>query len=181
MKRIDIQSQKHGHVWLLKETQEEVDAYLQEIASTEHWGSPYKETVIPARPDVLNEQGEVIHQGNPEQTIITQAEYTVTVSDVTEQVEQEKAIAKNLARMQFGMQIMAELAYRNQKRLSNGQITVALILTIEEKLAKVQRLLLNGSTGLALQALIEAEIPELPVEEKLHFVTKIQQYLASEV
>lgn len=186
MKRINIQSQKHGLVWLLKENQEEVDAYLQQIASTEHWGSIEKTVVTPAviekqqvevSPGVFEEQDVEI---SPEIVEVIPATYSVEVIDVTEEVEAEEAIKKNLARMQFGMLIMAELAQRNQKRLTQGTITVPLILTIEEKLAKVQRLLLNGSAGLALQALIDADIPELPVEEKAYFVTKIQSYLASE-
>lgn len=108
------------------------------------------------------------------------AEYQIEVVDISSEIAMEKAITKNINRMQFGQRLMAELAAKNQAALIAGTSTIQQVLAAEEKLAKVQRLLLNGSTSLALQELISLDIPELPADLKASFVIKMQEYLANE-
>lgn len=91
MIKITIDSQIHGVVWLLKPSQEEVDAYIEWCHQSEHWGKPAYTEVIPA---VLDENQIEI---TPEQTIEHEAEYSVVVEDISAQVEQEKINAEALA------------------------------------------------------------------------------------
>lgn len=174
MIRLHINSQKHGQLFKDFLTQEDLDAYLSEIG--DHWGKQaWTETI----PEVLDEDGITVI--TPEQTINHPAEFTVSQEDVTSQIDIEKKILKNLARMDFGKLIMAELAQRNQDRLLASETTINDILSAEAKLAVIQRYLLNGSLGIAFQGLQTADIPELPAPEKAYFLTKIQGYLATEV
>ncbi|MFN3453434.1 MAG: hypothetical protein ACK41T_00640 [Pseudobdellovibrio sp.] len=166
MYRLNINSQKHGIVYLDFNTQTEVDNYLANIGT--HWGELERTEVIPA----TEEQAE--------QTIIHPATATYSVEDITAKSKIEKSTSKNMARIIFGQRIMAELAAINQQSLENGQTSVSNILSVEEKLVKVQRLLLNGSLGLALNELINTEIEELSESIKNYFVSKIQTYLNSE-
>ena len=103
---------------------------------------------------------------------------TIEEVDITAESALEALVNKNLARMKFGQQVMAELAAMNQQALVAQEITVAQIIAAEEKLSKVQRLLLNGSTSLALAELNALSIPELPAQTKTYFEAKIANFLA---
>lgn len=157
-------------------SQPEADAWLAKEIANESFGKDAWTETIPAVYDV-----DGITAITPEQTINHPAEFSFTQEDITAQIETEKKIQKNLARMDFGKRIMAELAQRNQDRLLAGETTINDILSAEAKLAVIQRYLLNGSLGIAFQGLQTADIPELPAPEKAYFLTKIQDYLASEV
>lgn len=200
MKRLIIKSEKHGEMYRDFETEAEIQEFID--ASGDHYGHLDYTEIIPAKdavygeapllePEVLDENGVVItpavygeapllQEAQPEQSIFHPATVSYEVVDVTAQINKEKAIAKNLARMEFGQQIMAELAAMNQSALESSQTTVQNILAAEEKLAKVQRLLLNGSLGLAYQILSSLDVPELGTQLKTYFINKIKTYLDNE-
>ena len=144
---------------------EEYEAFLQHLVDINHFG-------LPERPE-LNEMLEPT--GN-----ILPAEYEIIQTDITQQNQEQQLINKNLARIQFGQRLMAELAAKNQIKLSNQLMTIQQVFSLEDKLAKVQSRLVNGSTGLALSELISLDLPEMTTEEKAYFVSKIQDYLNSE-
>lgn len=155
-------------------TQGEVDSWITECEKVEAWGKPAHQVLIPGTKD---EQG---NQLEPDTYQDVPAEYDIIQIDNTEEALLAKGIAKNEARIQFGIKVFAELAYRNKKRLIAGTTTVSEIFTAEEKLAKIQRLLMNSSTEKAYQDMLALDIPELPTEEKSYFLGKIAAYLAAE-
>jgi hypothetical protein len=161
----------HGQDW---PTLEQVQSWIDQVKPTGAWGKPAYTEIIPA---VLDEEGNEV---TPEQTIEHQDEFTIEIEDISQQVAFEKEVQKNLARMQFGARLMAELATGNQAALTAGALTVQQIIEAEAALATVQRLILNGSLGLAVGALQEAKIPHLPDSTKLAFIKKMQDYLAAE-
>lgn len=149
----------------LFDTQEQANAWIELCERNYNFG-------LPERPE-LNEMLEPT--GN-----ILPAEYEIIQTDITQQNQEQQLINKNLARIQFGQRLMAELAAKNQIKLSNQLMTIQQIFSLEDKLAKVQSRLVNGSTGLALSELISLDLPEMTTEEKSYFVSKIQDYLNSE-
>lgn len=180
MIKLTINSQKEGTFWLEKQTQAEVDAYIQWAYESAHWGEPAYTEIIPEVLEIKDELGEVIQTAVPAHDIVHPAEYTIEVTDITAQVSYDKDIAKRVARITFGIQLFAELATRNVIRLKAGTATLAELISAEEKLAKVQRLLGNSSTEVGLQTLENLVIPEIPSSEKTYFIDKIKAYLAAE-
>ena len=69
----------------LRETQAQVDAWIAECESVQAWGKPAWTETILATDDT------------PEHYIQHPAEYTIEVTDITSQVEQEKINAEALA------------------------------------------------------------------------------------
>jgi hypothetical protein len=99
MYKILIHSQKHGEMWLIKQTQEEVDAYLEECKLSQHWGIPSWEQVVPAWvetiPEYTNENGELVPEQviEHEQKVIQHKEtYSIEVVDISKEVEKQKII-----------------------------------------------------------------------------------------
>lgn len=128
----------------------------------------------------LNERPEVDENGI-ETGVILPADYEIIETDVTQEIQFQNLVNKNLNRISFGQTIMAELSSKNQIKLLNNEISLSEIISLEEKLSKVQRYLMNGSTGLALYELQNnVEITELTEEEKTYFITKINNFLNSE-
>lgn len=180
MYKISISSLKHGNPFLTKETQAEVDDYIQWAYDSAHWGEPAYTEIIPEVLEIKDELGEIIQAAVPAHDIVHPSEYTIEVTDITTQVAYEKDIAKRVARINFGTQLFAELATRNVLRLKAGTTTLADLMSAEAKLAVVQRLMANSSTEIALQTLQAAIIPEIPQIEKDFFIAKIAAYLAAE-
>lgn len=172
MKKLIIKSQKNGEMTRNFESEKDIQDFIE--VSGDHYGKvAYTETI----PEAKDADGNVIQ---PEQVINHEATVSFEIVDITAEANKEKLIEKNLARMQFGQQIMAELAAMNQSALETKQTNVTNILAAEEKLAKVQRLLLNGSLGLAYQILGSLDVPELGTQLKTYFLNKIKTYLDSE-
>jgi hypothetical protein len=162
------------------DTQEQAEAWVEQMRDINAFGRSagvyrLEDLSVEEKLTIISQEthGEFLMATIPDQ-------FTVQYQDISAELEIKAKIEKNLARMDFGRQIMAELAQRNQDRLTAAEMTLASVLSLEEKLAKVQRLLLNGSTGLALAELQALVITEISEQEKLYFVNKIQSYLASE-
>jgi len=109
------------------------------------------------------------------------AEFTIEIEDITAAIAYEKSISTNLARMEFGKRLMAELAASNQSDLIQGALTLEQVIEAEASLATIQRLILNGSLGLAAQMLQTTQVPHLSEQKKAYFLNKMQGYLASEL
>jgi hypothetical protein len=116
----------------------------------------------------------------PEKTIEHPAEFEVQIEDITEEVNFQKKVDKNLRRIQFGQRLMAEFAADNQVDLESSTLTLSQIIEMEAALATIQRLILNGSLGLALSSMNSASIPHLSQEKRQKFMQKIENYLAQE-
>lgn len=96
MFKITIKSQKHGELWVEKQTLAEVEEYKQQCAESAHWGKPASVEVIPAQEEIKDESGKVVQEAMPEQVIEHPAEYELVVEDISVQVMQEKVNAECL-------------------------------------------------------------------------------------
>lgn len=117
MFRIDIYSDKEGHFWLKKKTQQEVDEYVQWCKDTHHWGieeqkivvqkyKPAYEELIPGKEAVIAEDGSIIepavdqvliqHPEVPEILEIIPATYKLVIEDISAQVQQEQINTESL-------------------------------------------------------------------------------------
>jgi hypothetical protein len=180
-------------------TQAEADAWIAEGSARQWWGKPaYTEVVQPRiteqqevviTPEVRDEDGNVITPAVTEmQEIVVQeevtiehpAEFEVQIEDVTAEVEYQKQVDKNLRRIQFGQRLMAELAASNQKDIASGVLTIQQVIEAEAALATVQRLVMNGSLGLAKAALEQTTVPHLSEKKKVYFINLISEYLKNE-
>lgn len=176
MFKINIQSEKHGPGFLEFANLAEAQAYIAEVTASEHWGSLEKTIEVPA---VLDEEQNVIE---PATTIVIPATWSYEIIDVTEEKLAEARKAKNVKRINFAIGFMAEIASTNALKLQNNELTLEQVVSAEEKLAKVQRLMYNSSLPLALQEIIaiEATLTEYPQAYKEELKQKIIAYLASE-
>jgi hypothetical protein len=179
-------------------TLEEAQQWLESGSRGEWWGKPAWTEIIPAvtemqevviTPAELDAEGNVITEAvtemqevviTPEQVIEHPAEFTYTIEDISAQVAFEKSIATNIARMEFGKRLMAELAASNQADLIAGSLTVQQVIEAEAALATIQRLILNGSLGLAVGALQQTTIPHMSQAKKDAFLAKMTAYLGAE-
>lgn len=84
MFRISITQKDGSLTWSEKETQELADAWIAQGKLQEWWGKDQWIETIPATEDT------------PEHTIVHPAEFTIEVTDITSQVEQEKINAEAL-------------------------------------------------------------------------------------
>ena len=180
-------------------TIDEANAWLSQGAEGKWWGEPEWTEVIPAVTEetqiqisepIYDDQGNIVVPAQysttvtiiePERTIVHPAEYTVVIEDITAQIEYEKDVAKNLARMEFGKRLMAELAASNQMDLVSGALTVPQIIEAEAALATIQRYISQGSLGLAAQLLQTTTIPHFGDAKKALFLNKMQEYLSNEL
>lgn len=120
MLRLKIVSQKQGTFWIDRETQQEIDAARAEIFETSDMG-------LPERPELDAE-------GNPTGNILP-AEYTIEITDVTEEVEAEKKVSVKLAKQAFGSLFMAQVLVLNDKKLASGELSEADLLAMESDAA----------------------------------------------
>jgi hypothetical protein len=191
---------KNGQVTHLGQftTQAEADAWIAEGTAQQWWGKPAYTEVIPAKkelqevvaqPQVLDDEGNVVQEEikeirevviEPEAAVYHPAEFEVQIEDITEEVNFQKKVDKNLRRIQFGQRLMAEFATDNQIDLESGALTLSQVVEMEAALATVQRLILNGSLGLALSAMNESTFPHLSQEKRQKFMQKIESYLEEE-
>lgn len=108
MFKLTIKSKQQGEFWLTKETQAEVDEYVQWCADSKHWGSPQWIEEIPEVIEVKDEAGEIIIPAQPAYQIVHPAEYEIIVEDITAQIaaEQAQIDAVKVAQQQAGMRLM---------------------------------------------------------------------------
>lgn len=109
MFKITINSQKEGHFWLEKETQAEVDEYIQWAYNSAHWGKPAYTESIPEVLEIKDELGEIIQTAVPAHDIVNPSEYTIEVTDITAQVlaEQTQIQAVKDVQIQAGIRLQA--------------------------------------------------------------------------
>jgi hypothetical protein len=166
-----------------------VNAWLDSNNDSGVWGKPagwyYGKSLTDAEKAIATEVQTVDQNGQdlPDALYLLPKQWSAEVTDVTLELAREARIEKYMRRMDFGKRLMAELAEENLERLSRGETTVPELVSAEAKLEAVQRLLLNGSTSLALGALqqISASLTEYPDSLKIKFISKVQAYLATEV
>ena len=91
MFRVDINSNAQGTFWLQFDTQAEVDTYTQWCVDSKHWGNPQWIEYVSATPDLLDDAGNIVQVGVAAHQIIHPAEYTLTVTDISAQVQAEQA------------------------------------------------------------------------------------------
>jgi hypothetical protein len=192
---------KNGQITHLGQfnTQSEADAWITEGSKQQWWGKPAYTEVIPATiernvviisPEEKDGDGNIVKPAiteiqeviiEPEKEVRHESEFEVIVEDISQQIEHEKKIQKNLNRIQFGHRLLAEFAALNQIDLVNGDVTLTQVAEMEESLAKVQRLIMNGSLTLALDVFSKQEVPWLSETRKNEFIDKISSYLSEEV
>lgn len=109
MFKLTINSQKEGQFWLEKQTQAEVDEYIQWAYDSAHWGKPAYTESIPEVLEIKDELGEVIQTAVPAHDIVHPSEYTIEVTDITAQVlaEQAQIQAVKDAQTQSGLRLQA--------------------------------------------------------------------------
>lgn len=171
--------------------QAEAEAWFNEVAATGAFGklagqymlSQLSEAELATEISRVTEQeilGQIVPLIQPLITIPDQ--FAVSYTDISAEVAHQRKIAKYAARIAFAQQLMAEISATNTDKYESQEMSLAQLIAAEEKLAKVQRLLLNGSTGLALAEIIaiESTLTEYPQSYKDSFKAKIQAFLASE-
>lgn len=170
-------------------TQSEAEAWVDQQNDAGSFGKPAgwyygdalteEEKALATEIQTEDQNGQPIPSGG---LYLLPAQYSVTYTDITVELAEQAEIQKYLTRMEFGKLIMAKLAQKNLKRLMAGETTVEALVSAEAKLEVVQRLLLNGSTSLALGAIQQVSpiLTEYPESLKLELITEIQTYLASE-
>lgn len=170
------------------DTQAEAEAWQSSVAATGAFGK-----TVGAYPlSQLSEQElateisrqELDAEGQPlmEPLVTIPDQFSVSFEDISAELAHQRKIAKYAARIAFAQQLMAEISATNADKYESQEMSLAQLVSAEEKLAKVQRLLLNGSTGLALAEIIaiESTLTEYPQEYKDSLKAKIQAFLASE-
>lgn len=126
MFKITIQSKIHGERWLNKDTQAEVDAYIQWCHDTEHWGK--NSHIVPAQ---LDEQGNVVTE-----EYVIPAEYFITVENIADQVRQDQINKESLEFLASTDWMI--LRHLRQKALSQKtSLTEAEYLQLEQERANV--------------------------------------------
>ena len=97
MFKVNIHSQKHGHMWVLKGTMEDVEAYRVWAAESAHWGKPAWTEQIEAT------ENQAAYQ------IIHPAEYELIVEDISAEIEAEQAQidAIKAAQTQAGLRLQS--------------------------------------------------------------------------
>lgn len=169
-------------------TQDAAETWLNEVAATGAFGKqagtyPLSQLSEEELVSEISRQ-EVDEEGSPlaEPLITIPDQFTTTYNDISAEVAHQRKIAKYAARIAFAQQLMAEISATNADKYEAEEMTLADLVSAEEKLAKVQRLLLNGSTGLALAEIIaiESTLTEYSQEYKNSLKAKIQAFLASE-
>lgn len=169
-------------------TIEEARSWVDQQNDKGAFGKPagwyYESALTPEELATAIEDQELDQNGFPlpDRIYLIPPQYQVTYVDVTQEQKDKEEIEKYLKRMDFGKLIMAKLASKNLKRIIAGETTVEAVVSAEAKLEVVQRLLLNGSTSLALGAIqqISPILTEYPESLKLELIQEIQTYLASE-
>jgi len=166
-----------GNLKFLGEFSDTIQAqeWVDKGSLLERFGKPAYTEIIPP---IIDDEGNELE---PEQTIEHAAEFTVEIVDITEKIEDEKNIQKNLNRMAFGQRLMAELAMQNQKDIAQNLLTVDDVIRTESELRDVQRLISNGSLPLALGLLQTLPLIHMTQEKKAYFIGKITQYLSAEI
>lgn len=173
MFKILIKAQNGGIFFVTFPTLLEAEAYVQEIAASQHWGRP--EQTILQTPAVVDSFGIEIEPA-VYQTI--PATYTVEIVDITAEVERQAGIEKYKKRIEFGKDLMAELSFTNAQALQQGTMTSEQVLQLKTQIAAIKDFLTEGSLGFAAQALEQSQ--GLPSDLKSYFLNKMNAYLASE-
>lgn len=105
MKKLKINSQKHGKLERKFETQGELDLYLETIG--DHWG---KSEWIELIPEVMDDAGNTLE---PAKQIIHPAEYTYEIIDITNEYQKELDIEKRKETREKCLRILDEIAAYN--------------------------------------------------------------------
>lgn len=94
MFRLNINSQKHGLVFLDFSSQIEIDEYIAKNEESGHWGKLAYVEIIPAVDAIFDENGVEINSATPEQVIQHPAtvSYDVTVSPVVQENINKEAL-----------------------------------------------------------------------------------------
>jgi hypothetical protein len=167
MKRLNINSQKHGLRWLEFETQEQLDQYLNTIG--DHWGIIATQQIIPAVIDP-----ETLVEINPEQIINIPGTVEYTVVDITAEIQAKALIETGIKRQELGSKIIAQVfAINEAKGLSAAGFQTMLENTT---LQNIERLLKNGSLRTAktmIQGLDTSIFTEI---EKNQILEMLQDY-----
>jgi hypothetical protein len=170
-------------------TQQEANQWISLNADSGAWGKPQRSLYVEfgktladfgeVESDVLSftESG---YLGQTSKTYVLKQAFLIESEDVTAQIAQQKKVQANLKRMAFGNILMAELAASNQDDIELGALTVAQVVEAEASLATVQRLLMNGSLGLAINLLQNSVIPHMSESKKAFFLLKMTSYMEKE-
>jgi hypothetical protein len=118
---IKVSANKNNQIFIGQfESQELADAWIAECVASNAWG-------LPERPELDADD-------NPTGNILP-AEYTIEITDVTEQVEAEKKVSVKLAKQAFGSLFMAQVLVLNDKKLASGELSEADLLAMESDAA----------------------------------------------
>jgi hypothetical protein len=134
----------------------EAQSWVDECVAYNCWG-------LPERPE-LNELGEPT--GN-----ILPAEYTIEITDITAQVEEETLKAKSKLAINLGGDILAEIRHLNVSKNLSQLAFLALIDDLE--LAKIERLLWLGSFETAKAYVNVYSGSSYTAEEKTYILSMI--------
>lgn len=119
MQKVTINSQKQGQYWLEFQTLAEAEAYKAECIANEKWGKNAYTEIIPAT------------ETEPEQTIDHPAEYTITIEDITAEVEKERKLQDRIKKQEFGAKFMAEVLELIDRKVAAGELSQGDLIAME--------------------------------------------------
>lgn len=159
MLRVTITTRDANTVWLDFPDQTSADAYIAEIAASQHWGSNDFVEVIDARDEVSHEETVTNDDGSTTTTTVIDqpavaaqsidhpATWSYAITDVTAQVSAETLLKKGLEAQTVGASCVAQVYALNEAKFALGTLTSQDFQTIlaDPTLAMIERLLWNGS------------------------------------
>jgi len=119
MQKVTINSQKQGQYWLEFQTLAEAEAYKAECEANQKWGKNAYTEIIPAT------------ETEPEQTIDHPAEYTITIEDITAEVEKERKLQDRIKKQEFGAKFMAEVLELVDRKVLAGELSQGDLIAME--------------------------------------------------
>lgn len=109
------------------------------------------------------------------------AQFTNEIVQNSEAVRKRLGKEKRRARIEFAIDMFADLADENEKDIKAGTMTIEQALAAEVKMAQVQRRMLNSSTEMAYQEMAAMDLSaEYTPEKKAKYVGMVAAFLAAE-
>lgn len=172
MIKVIINSQKHGTVWREFDNQLQVDAYIDEVTLSQHWGrNAWTEVVVP---EVKDELGNMV---TPAETVDHPAEWSWSQEDISAQVLAEKKLEHRIKKQNFGARLIAEITNMNSDKGLDAAGLAALLS--DTSVQMIQDLLWSGSLDFAKAQILAYPGALYTLEEKQALAAKIDAWISA--
>ena len=131
MIKVNIKKQNHITNWAQFESLAAAQPWIDDCIAINAWGKAAYTEIIPAKDAVLDENGVEIEPAVPEQIIDHPAEYTITIEDITEEVEKERKLQDRIKKQEFGAKFMAEVLELIDRKVAAGELSQGDLIAME--------------------------------------------------